>query len=152
MKTLANANDTAALLERLQTIRPDSTRRWGRMSAHEMVCHLSDAFRMAVGGKTVSPATSPVQRTVVKWIALYAPLRWPAGILTRPEIEQGVGGTCPGDFAADIADLERLIAAFIRTGHEIAWPPHPIFGPLSAKAWLRWGYLHVDHHLRQFGA
>jgi hypothetical protein len=152
MKTLANANDAAALLERLQAIRPDSTRLWGRMSAHEMVCHLSDAFRMVIGGKTVSPATSPFQRTVVKWIALYAPLRWPVGILTRPEIEQGVGGTCPGDFAADVADLQRLIAAFIITDRDIAWPSHAIFGPLSSKAWLRWGYLHVDHHLRQFGA
>ena len=29
---------------------------------------------------------------------------------------------------------------------------HPIFGRLSRTAWLRWGYLHIDHHLRQFGA
>jgi hypothetical protein len=28
---------------------------------------------------------------------------------------------------------------------------HPIFGPMSAAAWMRWGYLHADHHLRQFG-
>jgi hypothetical protein len=28
---------------------------------------------------------------------------------------------------------------------------HPIFGALSARDWLRWGYLHADHHLRQFG-
>jgi hypothetical protein len=29
--------------------------------------------------------------------------------------------------------------------------PHPVFGPLNVAAWLRWGHLHVDHHLRQFG-
>jgi hypothetical protein len=29
---------------------------------------------------------------------------------------------------------------------------HPIFGAMSAGDWLRWGYLHMDHHLRQFGA
>ena len=77
-----------------------------------MVCHLSDAFRMVIGDKIVSHATSPVQRTIVKWIALYAPVRWPPGILTRPEIEQGVGGTCPGDFAPDVADLVILVDAF----------------------------------------
>jgi hypothetical protein len=27
---------------------------------------------------------------------------------------------------------------------------HPIFGPMSRSAWLRWAYLHMDHHLRQF--
>jgi hypothetical protein len=150
MKTLARVHDKAAVLERLTAVRPDSARRWGTMSAHEMVCHLSDAFRMVIGGKTVSQATSPLQRTIVKWIALYAPVPWPAGVRTRPEIEQGVGGTCPGDFAADIADLVILVDAF--TARDVrAWPPHPIFGPLTEKDWLRWGYLHMDHHLRQFG-
>jgi Protein of unknown function (DUF1569) len=151
MKTLANPGDRSALLQRLNAIRPDSARRWGKMSAHEMVCHLADAFRMATGDKTVSPASSVVHRTVVKWIALYAPLPWPPGILTRPEIEQGIGGTCPGDFATDVGQVATLLDAFARRDGGGEWPPHPIFGPLSAKAWLRWGYLHTDHHLRQFG-
>jgi hypothetical protein len=30
--------------------------------------------------------------------------------------------------------------------------PHPVFGAMSDSAWRRWGYLHTDHHLRQFGA
>src|SRR5262245_51388712 len=152
MKTLARASDKAALLVRLRTVRPDSPRQWGKMSPHEMVCHLSDGFRMVIGHKSVSPATSPLQRTVVKWLALYAPMPWPAGILTRPEIEQGVGGTCPGKFATDVADLIGLVDAFTNHDRHVDWPPHPIFGPLTRKAWLRWGYLHVDHHLRQFGA
>ncbi len=29
--------------------------------------------------------------------------------------------------------------------------PHPFFGAMSRQEWLRWGYLHADHHLRQFG-
>jgi hypothetical protein len=29
--------------------------------------------------------------------------------------------------------------------------PHPIFGRITRAEWLRWGYLHADHHLRQFG-
>jgi hypothetical protein len=28
---------------------------------------------------------------------------------------------------------------------------HSFFGRLSRTEWLRWGYLHMDHHLRQFG-
>jgi len=57
------------------------------MSAHQMVCHLSDSFRMAIGEKRVSEDITPLRRTIVKWIVLYLPLRWPAGILTRPEID-----------------------------------------------------------------
>ncbi|HEV2663419.1 MAG TPA: DUF1569 domain-containing protein [Blastocatellia bacterium] len=29
--------------------------------------------------------------------------------------------------------------------------PHPYFGAMSESQWMRWGYLHCDHHLRQFG-
>jgi hypothetical protein len=30
-------------------------------------------------------------------------------------------------------------------------PAHPIFGRMTEAEWMRWGYLHTDHHLRQFG-
>jgi len=108
---------------------------------------------MATGEKAVSPATSVLHRTVVKWVALYAPLRWWPGIVTRPEIDQEAGGTRPVGFAEDVAQLEVLVEIVS------AAPPgtldgqrHPIFGRMSQAAWLRWGYLHTDHHLRQFGA
>lgn len=152
MKTLARDCDRAEVLRRLKQVRPDSLRRWGRMSAPQMVCHLSDACRMALGRTTVSPASSLPGRTIVKWIALYFPLPWPPGIPTRPEIEQGLGGTCPGDFAADVTALERLVEAIATQPKDSHWPVHPIFGRISGRAWLRWAYLHMDHHLRQFGA
>jgi hypothetical protein len=118
-----------------------------------MVCHLTDSCRMATGEKPVSPATGLVQRTIVKWIALYVPLRWPSGTLeTRPEIDQEVGGTCPVDFTADVAQLEALVEIIATPKRSIGWPSHPIFGRMSEADWLRWAYLHMDHHLRQFGA
>ena len=122
------------------------------MSAPQMICHLSDAFRMVTGEKTVSDASSLAHRTVLKWVALYLPLPWPTGILTRPEIDQQHGGTCPGVFADDVAGLVVLVNQFTAQAPGFPWPAHPIFGALSEKGWLRWGYLHMDHHLRQFGA
>jgi hypothetical protein len=100
----------------------------------------------------VSDASGLLQRTAVKWIAIYLPLPWPTGILTRPEIDQQIGGTCPGDFTADVAALETSLQALARDRKTITWPAHPIFGPMSESAWMRWAYLHTDHHLRQFGA
>lgn len=133
-------------------MRPHSARRWGLMSAHQMVCHLSDSFLTVTGQKPVSHATSLLHRTVVKWIVLYLPLRWPAGIRTRPEVDQEVGGTRPGDFAADVAQLEALLELITTPERTPDWQLHPIFGRMSEAAWLRWAYLHMDHHLRQFGA
>jgi hypothetical protein len=93
-----------------------------------------------------------VQRTVVKWIALYAPMTWPRGIQTRPEVDQEATGSSPTDFIADIADVETLLKAIAAGSARRDWPAHPIFGPMSRTDWLRWAYLHTDHHLRQFGA
>jgi len=117
-----------------------------------MVCHLSDSFRMLIGEKPVSRVAGPFPRTIVKWVALYLPLAWPAGIRTMPEIDQGLGGTRPGDFAADLAGLEALLELVTTQPRSENRPSHPIFGRMSDAAWLRWGYLHMDHHLRQFGA
>ena len=152
MKTLARPLDKAEILRRLRDVRPESVRRWGRMSAHQMVCHVSDSLRMGTGHKAVSHATSPLHRTLVKWVVLYLPLPWPAGILTRPEIDQELGGTRPCDFAADVAQLEALLELVTAPARSFDWQLHPIFGSMSDAAWLRWGYLHLDHHLRQFGA
>jgi hypothetical protein len=151
MKTLARQRDKAEILDRLKAVHPDSVRRWGRMSAHQMICHLCDAFKMGIGQKPVSRADGLLQRTMLKWLVLYVPIRWPSGILTRPEIDQELGGTTPNDFASDVAQLEALIELITAQRRSVDWQPHPIFGEMSESAWLRWSYLHVDHHLRQFG-
>ena len=152
MKTLACERDRDEVLRRLRAIRYDSLRRWGRMSAHQMVCHLNDSFRVMTGEKKASDATGLVQRTFMKWIALYLPVNWPPGILTRPEIDQEIGGTRPDNFAADVAQLESLLEFITTSTRRFDTQTHPIFGRMSHAAWLRWGYLHTDHHFRQFGA
>jgi hypothetical protein len=151
MRTLARLEDLDDLRRRLHRVQPDSAARWGRMSAHQMICHVADVLRMAVGERRVSGASGLLQRTVIKWIALYVPASWPAGIPTVPEVDQECTGTRPADFVADVAAVDALLAR-VAAQPGGRWPPqHPIFGPLSHSAWLRWAYLHTDHHLRQFG-
>jgi hypothetical protein len=80
------------------------------------------------------------------------PMRWPHGVRTRPEFDQlAGGGTPPLEFASD---MSRLIAAMHKfTAIPRTWQlrPHPMFKEMSERDWMRWGYLHTDHHLRQFG-
>jgi DinB family protein len=153
MKTLSSERDLNEVLQRLRTLRLDSKRRWGKMTVQQMVCHLSDSFRAVTGQMTVSAATGPLQRTVVKWVALYAPMPWPPGLPTRPELDQRRdAGTRPGEFAADVEELARLTSRFAVDQLGCARPEHPIFGLMSHRDWMRWGYLHMDHHLRQFSA
>ena len=103
-----------------------------------------------MGERPVSHVSTPLRRTIIKWIALYAPVPWPAGIPTRPELDQRRGGTKPADFAADVAELEALVGRVTAEPRGFEWQPHPMFGRMSDAAWLRFAYLHMDHHLRQF--
>ena len=152
MRTLARAEDKAEILRRLRTVRPDSPRQFGRMSAPQMICHLSDSFRAVMGRLTVSDVSTPLSRTVVKWIALYAPVRWPPGQATCPELDQVAGkGTAPNTFDRDVAELEALVKEITAMARSFTWEPHPVFGRMSESDWKRWAYLHMDHHLRQFG-
>ena len=150
MKTLLRQKDLAEIQQRLQRVRADSTRRWGRMSAHQMICHLADSFRAALGEKVPTPSGTLFHRTVVKPIALYVPINWPKGFPTRPEMDQERGGTQPVEFAEDVAHLVALMERFAHMEERPA-SAHPMFGRMSRAQWQRWGYLHMDHHLRQFG-
>jgi hypothetical protein len=68
------------------------------------------------------------------------------------QIDQHVGGTRPADFAADVRELVTFVTLVTTPETDVPWQSHPIFGRMSRAAWLRWSYLHIDHHLRQFGA
>jgi hypothetical protein len=150
VKTLGRAADKAEILDRLRTVGLESPRRWGRMTAPQMICHLNDSFLCCLGRQPVSHAHNLWYRTVMKWLALYLPLPWPRGIQTRPEVDQYIGGTKPAEFAADVARLRELVELVTAHGGP-EWQAHPRFGRMSLPEWLRWGYLHMDHHLRQFG-
>jgi hypothetical protein len=141
------------LLERLGRLRPDTPRRWGKMTAHQMVCHCTDAFRNLLGERPTAPVnpSGPIRARLLKWLALYSPTRWPQGIKTRPEADQEQGGTRPDDFDRDVASLERAWHRFAQNLAAVSTRPHFMFGKLSEREWARWAYLHLDHHLRQFG-
>lgn len=152
MKTCARSECRHELRRRLRALRPDAPRRWGTMTAPQMVCHLIDAGRMATGRAEVASVATFLSRTIVKWVALFGPLRFPRNIQTVDELDQVAGrGTSPSDFAADVATVEQLLEEIADWPAGRPWPPHPIFGRMSRRAWRRWAYLHTDHHLRQFG-
>ena len=148
MNALTDDGAIESLVTRLGKLHPERPRAWGRMTPNEMLCHLSDSFAVALGERAVTPADTWMRRNVVKYIALRTSLAWPHGLPTRPEVEQGVGGTSPTAFEADrtraVAMLRRFAAPDARLG------AHPWFGPLTRDEWMIWGYRHTDHHLRQF--
>lgn len=149
--TLFMPEVTSAVLRRVDALTPASERQWGRMSVHQMICHLSDGYRTALGDRTVPYQGAFFQRTVIKFVGLHTSAAWPRGLKTVPQSDQEAGGTQPVDFARDHAQLKQFIVRVAADEANMAGRSHPFFGPLSSIEWGRWAYRHADHHLRQFG-
>jgi hypothetical protein len=152
MKLLSDPYCRQEILARLERVRPDTPRRWGTMSASQMVCHLNDCFLGVMGDRPMQIPRGFTMMRLMKNFALYAPVQWPQGVPTRPEFDQqGGGGTPPAQFESDMRGLLASIEKFTAEPRGFSFRPHPMFKAMSDKDWMRWGYLHSDHHLRQFG-
>ncbi len=148
-KTLGNPADKAEIFSRIEQLKPDSPRQWGKMTAHQAICHLNDSFLCRFGERSSTDNSNFFSRTVMKWFALEVPVPWPHGVKTMPENDQLIGGTPPVEFERDRVQLKALIERFCQSLDNSS--PHPLFGQMTEAEWMRWGYLHCDHHLRQFG-
>ena len=152
MKTIADAAAKAEILSRLRKLTADTPRQWGKMTAHQMVCHLNDSHRLALGEYPFGDKSNLASRSIVRLIALRIPFQWPKEVPTVPELDQAAGrGSRPIEFEADRAVLFHLIDRFTASKRDFSFARHPMFGEMSEWEWMRWAYLHADHHLRQFG-
>ena len=152
MESFESPDLVEATLARVRALTPVAPRQWGRMSAGQMLCHLDDSYRSVMGERASRDVSTLLRRTVVKFVALRTPLPWPKGVPTMEEVDAERGGTPPTEFADDRARLERSLRDFVTAALAGRCTRHPLFGAMSERDWLRWGYLHADHHLRQFGA
>lgn len=147
MPTLRNAADRAAILARFDRLSPDARPAWGRMTAPQMVAHITDAFRMAFGELPVTKKNLPLARHFPLKHLIFYVLPFPKNAPTAREIISRPPLAFDAECAQARALIERMDAGV--TGHTFA--AHPIFGDLTAAEWGVLGHKHLDHHLRQFG-
>lgn len=139
------------LHRRLEGFRPDADRRWGRMTAHGAIVHMTDAFKMALGERPIRDKSTWFLRTFGRWIGFHTPLPWPRGFRAPRELDQERAGTSPESWDEDLAALHAALDRFFVERDRVAGNIHAVFGPLSRREWGVWGYRHTHHHLRQFG-
>jgi Protein of unknown function (DUF1569) len=148
MKSLASPEVLLETKERLRSLTPEDRALWGKMSVTQMVRHLSCAYDVALADRNVEPMKGPPP-WLLKFAALRSGLRWPKGRPTTPELVLALEEESTATFAALVGETEGKMEA-VASG--VRWQgSHPMFGRMSAEDWMRWGYLHADHHLRQFG-
>ena len=148
MKSLASAEVLSETRNRILRVRAEDRALWGKMTATQMVRHLGLACDIPLGERTVEPVMVPMPK-LLKFMALRSGLQWGKGLKTPKELELALDEDCSAEFDELVAVAITKMGMLL--GEARCVETHPFFGQMTAGDWMRWGYLHADHHLRQFG-
>lgn len=145
MRSLHDASYRSQIVQRIQALRADSERRWGKMTVDQMLWHVSDAMALSLGEMTIEPAKPPIPRGLLKFVLLNLP--WGKNAPTHPSFVAKQRYDYDAERARCLALVDR-ISSMDLNGH---WPVHPMFGPMRGSEVSRLHAKHLNHHLTQFG-
>lgn len=150
MKSILHQTKREEIVSRLKSLNENSQGLWGKMSVSEMLSHMNDAMRLALGMKEAVNTSNFFSNKVVFPVAVYILPFWPKSNPTAPEMVAAKKGTAPKDFYTELGTTLKLIDVITeRDGGKFF--PHPMFGKLSKEQWGALLGKHFDHHLKQFG-
>lgn len=146
--SLFDPSGLAKMTARIRTLRADATRAWGKMDVAQMLAHCQQPLRVAIGELPLKRSLIGVLFGRIAKKKLLSPAPWKPGMPTAPEFKI----TDSRDFAKEKEALLTLVQRFGKGGPAgLTKLPHPFFGPLTVDEWQRLQWMHLDHHLRQFG-
>jgi hypothetical protein len=150
MKNLFDAAVANQVKTRLGQLEPQSERRWGKMTAAQMLAHCSVSMQWAVGEVVPEKGALPVRlmgRLVKPMVFRNEdPLRKNSPTATSLRVAGDP------DFGKERQRLSQLIDKFAAGGATgCTKNPHSFFGNMTPEEWSILMYKHLDHHLRQFG-
>lgn len=151
MPAVALTRETAAdFTRRIESLRVDSQRKFGKMSVEQMLKHLRNALEVALGEKSLPDESKPIVRDVLFFLIARLITTWPGGRIKAPDY-----WSPPADYDFErerkelLGTLGRFLDALEQSPTKIG--VHPILGPLTMKKWSQLMGVHIHHHMRQFG-
>jgi len=137
------------LIERLEKLKPDAARQWGKMNISQMLAHCAEAFEVSTGKRDVKRLFigKLLGRFFKKDYVSNNPL--PMGSPTHPSfvIKE------EREFNKEKERLKNFIIQFHTGGKEkVTRADHAFFGKLTPEEWSKAMYKHLDHHFRQFNS
>lgn len=145
MALIHHAGVRNTIKKRVQALRPDSQRKWGRMTVDQMLWHVNRPLAESLGEYTGPPAKAPIPRKLLRWLALNVP--WPKGARTRPDLVAAKHH----DFELEKLRCLDFIDRVASRDMNGVWPRSAGFGEMAGKHWSQLHAKHLDHHLKQFG-
>lgn len=136
----------ASIRKRVESLRVDTPRQWGKMSIDQMLWHVNVSMREAVGEYKPQLKPLPLPKAVMRWAVINIP--WGRGLTTRPDMY----AVSTYDFSAQKAECLSLIDRIVGRPLSAEWPTSASMGRMTGRHWSRLTAKHLDHHLRQFGS
>lgn len=146
VKKVHDSDVRVSLKQRVQSLRPDSPRQWGKMTVDQMLWHVNVPMKESLGEYSTPAVKAKIPLKMLRWLVLNAP--WPRGAPTRPDL---VAKT-HYDFEQERSKCVELLDRFVARDINGKFPNSALLGEMSGTHWSRLHAKHVDHHLRQFGA
>lgn len=150
MKSLFDVDVHSEIQTRIESLTPDATASWGKMSVGQMCTHCQMPLEVAMQQRTIGGKKPGFMKRLV--FKLYKPLMyndkpWSQNL---PTVRDFIVKE-DKDVTAEKAKLSALITDFHQRKEVTAWPAHPMFGNFTPEQWGKMQYKHLDHHLTQFG-
>lgn len=151
MKSLFDAAVASEVKTRLRTLEPHTERRWGKMTAAQMLAHCSLGMQWAVG--ELVPEKGPLPARVLGRLIKPMVLGNDSPMRRNSPTASSLIVTGERDLGREQDRLSELIDKFTAGGAAgCTKNPHSFFGKMTPDEWAILMYKHLDHHLRQFGA
>jgi len=149
MRTIADSAVTEDLVSRLRRLDPAQRCLWGTINAQQMVVHVGDASAAVLKQRPFSAKPRGGPAGIRRFLLLYVLPSMPRGIKSGAEPAATV--VEPATFAKDVERAAVLLQQLAGAPPDALVDRHPILGPMTRTQWMRWAFMHMDHHLRQFG-
>lgn len=131
----------------IRAIPADRQPAWGRMSAPQMFAHMVAGIGYSLGKIPETPNEGGLLGRIIAPIFLSGYFPKTRG-LKAPQIYNAAAPAATADeLVAEVAAFRKRLDA-----PDFAPPPHPFFGDIGKAGWARLHIVHLEHHLRQFGA
>ena len=134
----------AAIRKRVESLTPQSQRRWGKMTIGQMLHHANLVLAESLGEYKGVRNIKGFPKTWVRWMILNGP--WGKGAPTRPDMVVND----PYDFDAEKTRMLEMLDRAAGKSMTAEWPDSANF-PMTGRHWSQLNWRHLDHHLRQFG-
>ncbi|MGI9551965.1 MAG: DUF1569 domain-containing protein [Aurantibacter sp.] len=138
--------EITSFFQRIAHLTPEQKPLFGKMNAHQMVCHCTDQIRLALGTLKAKEYGKLSPKEVFAFSNVGRTVPTPKGL---GQVEGD--GTKPTTFENDVVILKRHISEFSKLDSNFEFGAHPYFGMLNKEKWTSLTLYHLDHHLKQFG-